>query len=41
IRTSLEAGVWGMVLCSNAAPHHPLWSNIEWQRRMNAEILAI
>ncbi|MCU1406283.1 MAG: hypothetical protein JWQ43_2586 [Glaciihabitans sp.] len=40
IRTSLEAGVWGMVLCSNAAPHHPLWSNIEWQRRMNAEILA-
>ncbi|MET4583306.1 hypothetical protein ABIE21_002825 [Conyzicola nivalis] len=40
IRTALEAGAWGMVLCSNAAPHHPMWSNIEWQQRMNGEILA-
>ena len=40
IRTALEAGAWGMVLCSNAAPHHPMWSNIEWQQRMNREILA-
>jgi len=40
IRTALAAGAWGMVLCSNAAPHHPMWQNVEWQRRMNAEILA-
>ncbi|GAA2248880.1 hypothetical protein N1031_18635 [Herbiconiux moechotypicola] len=40
IRTALEHGVWGMVLCSNAAPHHPMWADVEWQRRMNAEILA-
>ena len=39
IRTALAAGAWGMVLCSNAAPHHPMWQNVAWQRRMNAEIL--
>ena len=40
IKTALEQGVWGMVLCSNAAPHHPLWSNEAWQQRMNSYILA-
>lgn len=40
IRTALANGVWGMVLCSNAAPHHPMWSAIDWQRRMTAEILS-
>ncbi len=40
IRAALDAGVWGMVLCSNAAPHHPMWADERWQRRMNAEILA-
>jgi hypothetical protein len=40
IRTALAQGVWGVVLCSNAAPHHPMWENVDWQRRMNAEILA-
>jgi len=39
IRTALAAGAWGMVLCSNAAPHHPMWHDVDWQRRMNAEIL--
>jgi hypothetical protein len=29
-----------MVLSSNAAPHHPQWSDVAWQRRLNAEILA-
>jgi hypothetical protein len=38
IRTALDRGVWGMVLCSNAAPHHPMWDNVEWQQRLNAEI---
>ncbi|MHA7210414.1 cellulase-like family protein [Arthrobacter sp. MDT1-65] len=40
IRTALEHGVWGMVLGSNAAPHHPFWSNREWQLRLNALILG-
>lgn len=40
IRTALNHGVWGMVLCSNAAPHHPMWTNEKWQRRMNSLILA-
>lgn len=39
IRTALENGVWGMVLCSNAAPHHPLWADASWQRTMNTLIL--
>ncbi|WP_104181451.1 cellulase-like family protein [Arthrobacter sp. B0490] len=40
IRIALEHGVWGMVLGSNAAPHHPFWSNKEWQLRLNALIRA-
>jgi Sugar-binding cellulase-like len=40
IRAALNHGIWGMVLCSNAAPHHPLWADEDWQRRMNALILA-
>jgi len=40
IRTALDHGVWGMVLCSNAAPHHPLWADEAWQRRMNSLILT-
>ncbi|MDR7161603.1 cellulase-like family protein [Arthrobacter sp. BE255] len=39
IRTALDHGIWGMVLCSNAAPHHPMWADESWQRRMNALIL--
>jgi hypothetical protein len=40
VRTALEHGVWGMVLSSNAAPHHPQWADVAWQQRMNREILA-
>ncbi|MCT9623928.1 hypothetical protein HWD94_02175 [Pseudarthrobacter equi] len=40
IRTALAHGVWGMVLCSNAAPHHPMWADAGWQRRMNDLILG-
>ncbi|MGY1551282.1 cellulase-like family protein [Microbacterium sp. A588] len=39
IRTALDNGVWGVVACSNAAPHHPLWSDIDWQQRMNTLFL--
>lgn len=40
IDTALERGVWGVVLCSNAAPHHPMWRLRDWQRAQNARILA-
>lgn len=40
VRTALDHGVWGVVLCSNAAPHHPMWRLRDWQQRLNAEILA-
>ena len=36
IRTALAHGVWGVVACSNAAPHHPMWADAAWQRRVNA-----
>ena len=38
IRTALDHGVWGLVLGSNAAPHHPMWSMKDWIRRTNAYI---
>lgn len=38
VRTALAHGVWGMVLSSNAAPHHPQWADVAWQQRLNAEI---
>jgi len=40
IRTALEHGVWGVVACSNAAPHHPMWADAAWQRRMNALVMS-
>lgn len=40
IRTALEHGVWGMVPSSNAAPHHPMWNDEAWQRRINSLILT-
>lgn len=40
IETALARGVWGVVLCSNAAPHHPMWQLREWQRAQNARILS-
>lgn len=40
ITTALEHGVWGVVLCSNAAPHHPMWQLREWQITQNRRILA-
>ncbi|MBB3108144.1 hypothetical protein FHS18_000172 [Paenibacillus phyllosphaerae] len=38
IRKGMELGFWGMVLCSNCAPHHPFWHDVPWQQRMNAFI---
>ncbi|MGI5423637.1 cellulase-like family protein [Streptomyces sp. CA-179760] len=37
----LAAGFRGVVLTSNAAPHHPMWqTDQEWMRRVNARITA-
>ena len=38
VTTALERGVWGVVLCSNAAPHHPMWALREWQIEQNRRI---
>ena len=38
IRTALEHGVWGVVAGSNAAPHHPMWREEDWMRRVNRTI---
>ena len=35
MRESLRVGAYGTVVCSNAAPHHPMWSNISLQRECN------
>lgn len=33
-------GFWGIILCSNAAPHHPFWRDVAWQQRLNSRIRA-
>jgi hypothetical protein len=37
VRKSREIGAWGTVVCSNAAPHHPMWQDVSLQRRLNAD----
>ncbi|MGY0064368.1 cellulase-like family protein [Streptomyces sp. LZ34] len=37
----LTAGFQGVVLTSNAAPHHPMWNtDRDWMRRVNARVVA-
>ncbi|MCQ4200160.1 cellulase-like family protein [Streptomyces sp. NPDC058783] len=36
VTASARAGAWGAVVCSNAAPHHPMWDDIGLQRECNA-----
>jgi hypothetical protein len=40
IETCKRLNFWGIILCSNAAPHHPFWQDVAWQQRMNAFILG-
>ncbi len=40
ITTCLRLGFWGVILCSNAAPHHPFWQDVAWQQTWNQHILA-
>ncbi|MFG1928116.1 cellulase-like family protein [Cryptosporangium sp. NPDC048952] len=40
VRRSREIGAWGTIVCSNAAPHHPMWVDVVLQQRLTAEFLA-
>jgi hypothetical protein len=35
VARSAEVGAWGTLVCSNAAPHHPMWNDVELQKRLN------
>jgi hypothetical protein len=37
VRRSAQVGAWGTVVCSNAAPQHPMWQDVALQRRLNDE----
>lgn len=37
VRKARELGAAGTVVCSNAAPHHPMWQDVALQRRLNAD----
>ncbi len=36
---SVRVGVWGSLVCSNAAPHHAMWADEALQRECNALLL--
>jgi hypothetical protein len=40
MRRSADVGAWGTLVCSNAAPQHPMWGDVDLQRELNAEFLA-
>ncbi|ACQ79200.1 hypothetical protein Bcav_0939 [Beutenbergia cavernae DSM 12333] len=40
IATASRVGAWGTVVCSNAAPHHPMWSDVELQQDCTAAFVA-
>jgi len=39
VETCLRLKFWGVILCSNAAPHHPFWRDIAWQQTWNRRIM--
>jgi hypothetical protein len=40
VRTCAAVGAWGTLVCSNAAPHHPMWNDRPLQRRLNEAFLG-
>src|SRR5690606_10620163 len=40
VAESIRVGAWGTLVCSNAAPQHPMWSDVELQRRLNVAFLS-
>ncbi|HEX2144108.1 MAG TPA: cellulase-like family protein [Glycomyces sp.] len=39
IDLSLKANAWGTIVCSNAAPHHPMWQDTALQQECNTRFL--
>lgn len=35
VAESARVGAWGTIVCSNAAPHHPMWGEIALQQECN------
>jgi hypothetical protein len=35
MRESRRVGAWGTIVCSNAAPHHPMWADVALQVECN------
>lgn len=40
IEESARIGAWGTIVCSNAAPQHPMWADVRLQRECNDVFLA-
>jgi hypothetical protein len=40
MRQSRRVGALGTIVCSNAAPHHPMWADVDLQRECNALFTA-
>lgn len=40
VRESVRVGAWGTIVCSNAAPHHPMWEDTALQQECSAIFLA-
>lgn len=36
VRYAAARDAWGTIVCSNAAPHHPMWTDVDLQRQLNA-----
>ena len=35
VRESIRVAAWGTIVCSNAAPHHPMWNDVRLQLECN------
>jgi hypothetical protein len=35
VHRSVAVGAWGTLVCSNAAPQHPMWADLDLQRELN------
>lgn len=40
MRESRRVGAWGTIVCSNAAPHHPMWADVRLQTECNQLFLT-
>lgn len=40
VRESSRVGAWGTIVCSNAAPHHPMWAEVALQQSCNEFFLS-